>query len=219
MSRKSRSDNEAVEAALNLDGSPEKVARFYDQWAESYDRDVGDIDYVGPRIVAELVGKHAGLLGQHQWADLEVLDAGCGTGLSGKEIHDIGFTRIHGFDISGEMAARAAAGGHYLSAEGGVDMMKADRHFEAGSFDIIISVGVFTLGHVPPEALEILTRLVRPDGILALSTRTEYYNETNYQKVSESLIEEGRMRLVEQLERAHYVKGDSSHFWVYQISS
>lgn len=218
MSRKSRSDKEIVEAALNLDGDPEKVALFYDQWAENYEKDVGDIDYAGPRIVAELVDKHTGMLGQHERADLEVLDAGCGTGLSGKEIHALGFTRVHGFDISSEMAARAAAGGHYLSAEGGVDMMKADRLFEAGSFDIVVSVGVFTLGHVPPEALEILTRLVRPGGLVVLSTRTEYYDETNYRQVADSLIKAGRMRLVEQLERAHYVKGDSSHFWVYQIS-
>ncbi|MCP4316007.1 MAG: methyltransferase domain-containing protein [Hyphomicrobiales bacterium] len=218
MSKKSRSISEIVNTALNLDGSPEKVARFYDQWAENYDKDVGDIDYVGPRIVAELLDKHTGLLGQHDRSDLNVLDAGCGTGLSGRAIHDIGFTRIYGFDISSEMAARAAGGGHYQSAEGGVDMMKADTHFKAGSFDIIVSVGVFTLGHVPPEALEILARLGRPGGLLALSTRVEYYDETNYQQVVDSLIESGRMRLVEQLERAHYLKGGSSHFWVFQIS-
>ncbi|MEX3008630.1 class I SAM-dependent methyltransferase [Hoeflea sp. TYP-13] len=218
MSKKHRSEHKIVDDALNLDGQPEHVQQFYDDWAENYEKDVDDIAYAGPSIISGLVDKHAVHFGQQDRANLRVLDAGCGTGLAGKELHGNGFREIHGFDLSPEMAARAASSGFYQSAAGGIDLMKAEDHFEGESFDIIVSVGVFTLGHVPPEALEVLARLVRPGGLLVLSTRIEYYDETNYRQVAAGLIERGQMRLVDQLEHANYTSDGSGHFWVYQIS-
>ena len=218
MSKKHRSDHEVVDEALNLDGDPEKIRRFYDDWADRYDKDVADIAYVGPRVVAELVEKHLGLLGGGAREEVHILDAGCGTGLAGKELHNAGFRQMRGFDLSAEMAERAADTGSYSSVTGDVDIMKAEDHFDSGSFDIIVCVGVFTLGHVPPEALEVLVRLVKPGGLLFVSTRTEYYDETDYPKVADGLVQSSRMRLVEGLERAHYLDGSTSHFWAYQVT-
>ena len=217
MSKQKRSHHDIVDAALSLDGDPDKVRRFYDDWADRYDEDVAGFSYVGPRLVAGLVEKHAGLLEPVGKADLSLLDAGCGTGLAGKELHDLGFRHIQGFDLSSEMVAHAAASDHYESVIGGVDIMKAGQHYEAGTFDIVVCVGVFTLGHVPPQALEMLVRLMRPGGLLAVSTRTEYYQETDYPQVARRLIEGGTMRLVEGIESAHYLDGSRSHFWVYQV--
>ena len=151
MSKKPISDNENVDAALHLDGNPETIRRFYDVWADKYDEDVVDIAYTGPRTIAVLADKHADALGGADRGSLRVLDAGCGTGLSGQALHDVGFREISGFDLSPDMAAHAAERGCYKSAVGDIDMMKAEAHFEAGSFDMVTSVGVFTLGHVPPR--------------------------------------------------------------------
>lgn len=219
MSKKHRSDHEIVDEALNLDGDPEKVRRFYDDWAANYDKDVADIAYVGPRVAAELLEKHLGLVGRKTRDEVKILDAGCGTGLAGKELHAAGFRQIEGFDLSAEMAERAAGSGFYRNVTGDVDIMKAEDHFDPEAFDVVVCVGVFTLGHIPPEALEVLVRLVRPGGILFVSTRTEYYDETDYPKVAKSLIDSGRMRIAEGIERAHYLDGSTSHFWVYQVGA
>ena len=216
---KKRSHHEIVDAALNLDGDPEKIRKFYDDWADHYDQDVTGFSYVGPRVAAGLVEKHVGLLQAAKPLDLKVLDAGCGTGLAGKEMHDLGYRQVHGFDLSSEMAGHASESGHYVSAIGDVDIMKAEQYFEGASFDIVLCVGVFTLGHVPPEALSVLVRLVRPGGLLVVSTRTEYYQETDYAKIAENLITEGKMRQVEGIESAHYLDGSTSHFFAYQIAS
>jgi len=216
MGRKHRSDHEIINEALNLDGDPDKVRRFYDRWAGDYDTDVGGNSYAGPRVSAGLLDKHVGLLAPKNRAELKILDAGCGTGLAGRELKTIGYRRIMGFDLSPEMAARAHATGHYEEAIGDVDMMKAEEHYDAGAFDGVVCVGVFTLGHVPPEALRVLVRLLRPGGLLVVSTRTEYYDETDYARVADDLIKNGSMRLIEAIESAHYVDGSRSHFFAYQ---
>ena len=218
MSRKSKSDHEIVDAALNLDGNPETSRDFYDTWAHKYDEDVVDIAYAGPRIVADLLDRHADRLQAASRDALRVLDAGCGTGLSGEALFRKGFRDIHGFDLSPEMAQRAEKRGCYKSAVGGVDMMTADKRYERKSFDAVISVGVFTLGHVPPEALEILLNLVKPGGLIALSTRVQYFEETNYRDVVGNLIAAGRMQLLEQVEEAHYTSDGAGHFWAYQVA-
>lgn len=215
---KKRSHHEIVDAALNLDGDPEKIRKFYDDWADHYDQDVEGFSYVGPRVAAGLVEKHVGLLEVTNPADLKVLDAGCGTGLAGKELHDLGYRQIQGFDLSSEMVVHAAQSGHYVGAIGDVDIMKAEDFFEQASFNIVLCVGVFTLGHVPPEALNVLVRLTRPGGLLVVSTRTEYYQETDYAKVADKLIQDGKMRQVEGIESAHYLDGSTSHFFAYQVA-
>ena len=216
MGRKHRSDHEIINEALNLDGDPDKVRRFYDRWAGDYDSDVGGHDYAGPRVAAELLDRHFGLLAPKDRAGLVVLDAGCGTGLAGTELHALGYRHIQGYDLSPQMAARAEATGHYDQVIGDVDMMRAEDHYDAGAFDAITCVGVFTLGHVPPEALHVLVRLLRPGGLVVVSTRTEYFDETDYAQVAADMIGSGAMRLVEAIESAHYVDGSKSHFFAYQ---
>ena len=48
------SKNEAIDAALHLDGDPQKVRAFYDEWAKNYDIDTTGSGYSGPRIAAKL---------------------------------------------------------------------------------------------------------------------------------------------------------------------
>ena len=70
---------------------------------------------------------------------------------------------------------------------------------------------------MPPEALNVLVRLARTGGLLVVSTRTEYYQETDYARVAEDLVQAGRMHVVEGIESAHYLDGSTSHFFAYQI--
>jgi predicted TPR repeat methyltransferase len=215
MTRKTITNIDVVDDALNLDGTPEAVRQFYDKWADHYDKDVAELGYSGPAIMVELFDKHAGLVGKKKDSTI-VLDAGCGTGLIGEQLQRLGYPKPDGFDLSPEMARQAAAGGKYRTILGDIDIMVADETFGTDLYDAVLCAGVFTLGHVAPEALNVLIRLARLGGLLLISTRSEYYDETNYRQVSDDLIEAGRVEVIEAKMNASYLNGSSSHFWVYR---
>jgi len=95
-------------------------------------------------------------------------------------------------------------------------MMQAEQSYSAGSYDAVLSVGVFTLGHVPPEALQVLLQLIRPHGLLVLSTRTHYYQQTEFQQLVDKLLAGSRIEQVELLWDAPYNKDGGAHYWVFR---
>jgi predicted TPR repeat methyltransferase len=210
MGDKRISNCDAIDAALKLDGDPDQVKSFYEDWAETYNADTSDAEWIGPGIVARLL---------HQFlpeTDARLLDAGCGTGFVGVELKGLGYGHIDGFDLSAPMAEHAVATGAYRDVLGDIDMMRAGEHYEAESYDAVLSAGVFTLGHVPPEGLQVLLQLVRPGGLLVVSTRTHYYDQTHYQQVVDDLVAAGRMEQLHAIENATYNNDGEGHYWVYR---
>lgn len=208
MSNDKISSNEAIDAALHLDGDPEKVREFYEEWARNYNIDTTSSAYTGPEIAAQLLHRHL------PEPNKLLLDAGCGTGLVGVELEKLGYRLIDGFDLSESMTEQAAATGAYRDLLGGIDMMRAAESYADDTYDAILSIGVFTLGHVPPEALEVLLRLARKGGLLLVSTRTHYYEQTNFQQVVDGLIAANRAELVQLVRDAPYNNDGDGHYWV-----
>ena len=208
MSGEKISANDAIDEALRLDGDPERVNAYYEDWARDYNRDVASAGYSGPSISARLLQQH------RPETDIELLDAGCGTGLAGIELQALGYRRIDGFDLSESMAAEARATGCYREVRGDIDMMRASQSYAGAAFDAVLSVGVFTLGHVPPEALLELLQLTRCGGLLVLSTRSQYYEQTGFQQLIDELRDDGRIELREVLENAPYNHDGDGHYWV-----
>ncbi len=215
MTKKPTSDHSVINDALNLDGSPEAVRRYYDNWAENYDRDMQSFGYLGPRFMADLFDRHSGRSDGDR-PSMRILDAGCGTGLLGEELSQLDYPPIDGFDLSPEMARQAADRSGYGQVLGDIDIMSADNAFEPGSYDAVLCAGVFTLGHVAPDALNVLLRLASPDGLVVISTRSQYYDTTDYRQVAGALIDAGHMSLVEAVTDSSYIDGSTSHFWVYR---
>jgi predicted TPR repeat methyltransferase len=213
MSDERISNNEAIDAALHLDGDPQNVKQFYEDWAKNYNVDTSRSDYTGPAISARLLSQHLPA------RDGKLLDAGCGTGLVGMELKAFGYDNIDGFDLSDSMAEEAIATGAYLQVQGGIDMMRATESYPAGNYDAILSVGVFTLGHVPPEALIVLLRLVSAGGLLLISTRTHYYDQTSFQQVVDDLIDSGQVELLQAIRDAPYNNDGDGHYWVMRKSA
>lgn len=208
MGDKKLSDNEAINAALHLDGDPKSVKKFYEVWAKSYNSDTSSSEYTGPSIAAKLLHRH--LRDNHS----RLLDAGCGTGLVGIELQALGYSEINGFDLSDSMAKQARATGAYQQVLGGIDMMRAVDNYADGSFDAILSIGVFTLGHVLPEALEVLLQLTKPGGLLVISTREQYYDQTNYQQLVDNLTTSKQVTLSQLIKDAPYNNDGDAHYWV-----
>ena len=74
---------------------------LYAQWSTSYDQEVAENGYATPSRAAKALASHV--------EDLRtpVLDYGCGTGLSGMALRKVGFSNLHGIDVSKEMVTIA----------------------------------------------------------------------------------------------------------------
>ncbi|MGD8839531.1 MAG: methyltransferase domain-containing protein [Gammaproteobacteria bacterium] len=212
MSDEKISDNDAIDAALHLDGDPERVNAFYEDWARDYNRDVASAGYSGPAISARLLRQHRPETG------IDLLDAGCGTGLAGIELRGLGYRRIDGFDLSESMAAAARATGCYREVRGDIDLLRASQSYAGAAYDAVLSVGVFTLGHVPPEGVLELLQLTRDGGLLVLSTRSQYYEQTGFQRLIDDLQDRGRIEVRQLLENAPYNQDGDGHYWVLEKS-
>ncbi len=204
------STNAAIDAALRLDGDPQNVKQYYADWARNYDQDVGAAQYSGPTIAARLLQQHL--------ADRKarILDAGCGTGLVGTELQALGYGAIDGFDLSPEMAELSKANGAYRQVVGDIDMMRALEDYPVFDYDALLSIGVFTLGHVPPQALAVLLQLLRAGGLLLISTRSHYYEQTVYQQQVDLLLDSRKMSQVQVIWDAPYNHDGGAHYWLFR---
>lgn len=212
MADKTFSHHDTINEALQLDGNADTLKSFYRDWAGRYESDLRDVAYAAPAIAAELIAKH---YVRGEVSDPSVLDAGCGTGLVGAELHRRGFATMDGFDLSPDMAALARETGFYRDVAGDINLLEATTFYPV-PYDIVVCAGVFTLGHVPPSALAVLKQLARPDGLVVVSTRTVYFDQTDYRQVSDRLVAEGALRLVECVMDAPYNDDGLSHYWVYR---
>ncbi len=143
--------------------SPEDIARLYDAWAPGYDAEMAMAGYRHPAVAVALLARHLAP------TDAPLLDAGCGTGITGGWLGILGYPHVEGLDISEGMLAIARQKGAYAAlhrAVLGQPLPFTDHHF-AG----VISTGVFTTGHVGAEALPELVRITRPGGIFVITVK------------------------------------------------
>ncbi len=76
--------------------------------AERYDKDlIDEMGYVAPAIASQL------LQGYVEDQHIRILDAGCGTGLVGADLHQNGYLNLEGLDYSVQMLEKAKDKGVY----------------------------------------------------------------------------------------------------------
>jgi predicted TPR repeat methyltransferase len=151
--------------------TPEDSKRLYAAWAETYESGfVADMDYRLPLAVAESAAK---------WQmEGPILDLGAGTGLVGAALASLGCGPIDGTDIAVEMLAKAAEKACYRALFHGdiVAGLPVPDHSYAG----IVSSGTFTLGHVGPEALPEVVRILRPGGLALISVSKNHWRSSSF---------------------------------------
>jgi predicted TPR repeat methyltransferase len=115
-----------------LRASDKAVRRVFDDFAKDFDEQLQRLQYQAPALVAEglkrVLGAPAGAL--------EVLDAGCGTGLCGPGLKPYA-RRLVGVDLSSEMVKRAEA--RQLYDELVVEELTAFLTGRPGAFDLVAS--------------------------------------------------------------------------------
>ncbi|MEM8861377.1 MAG: class I SAM-dependent methyltransferase [Chloroflexota bacterium] len=215
----SHNSDEIIQEALSLDGTINKLQNFYAKWASNYDSDVATEAYTAPNICVDLLKTYSSSLLSHT-TDLSLLDAGCGTGLIGHVLQsevDLFQYQIDGFDLSQEMIEQAKLTNAYRNLASNINLNQPLNHLEGKQYNAVFCCGVFTLGHVPPHSLKNLFNATLPDGLVITSTRTRYYEESDYQAVNDQFIAQNVVSLVKVLKDAPYTSDDNSHYWVYKV--
>ena len=195
MNSKKQTDEERraaafLEEAYALDSEANALA-FYDRWAEEYDAQVENgLHYLAPRVLAEALVRH------QVPGDGAVLDVGCGTGLTGRCLHALGFTTIDGLDLSAAMLEKAREKDVYRN------LTQADLNaplaIDDGVYATVVCSGTFTQGHVGPEPLDELFRVLVPGGFLACTVHGKVWESMGFDAKLAGLEETGVIRAAEQ---------------------
>lgn len=149
------------------------VERDYDKFAETgtYDETFAEWDYVGPETAAAIVRNYVPLSSR-------IMDAACGSGLTGTALKNLGYQHIDGMDISARLLALAQETHAYGSLHK-VDMQNIPLPFEDNSYDAVNFIGALTYFETT-DILKDLCRIVRPQGHIIFSQRDDIMREQNY---------------------------------------
>ena len=86
---------------------------------------------------------------------------------------------------------------------------------EDGTYGAVVTAGTFTTGHVGPEAVDELARIVRPGGLLVLGVNSRFYEVSGFEAylaglVSRGVINEPRTQLIPVYERGDHEHADDT---------
>lgn len=138
------------------------VSTMFDTLADSFDTHLAHLEYRAPELLCEALGTALG----HPDSALDILDAGCGTGLCGPLLKP--FSRsLGGVDLSAGMLARAAARNVYDDLRQGELTAFIGSH--PGGYDAIVSADTLCyFGDLNPVFAASAAAL-RPSGYLAFT--------------------------------------------------
>ena len=200
-----------VQGAYGLDGV-EQAKAFYGEWSGAYDDHmVGALGYVGPDRISRMLAAHLDDVAT------PVLDIGCGTGLTSVYLAEQGFRSIDGIDITPEMLERARARGIYRN------LIRADLtqplDLEDGAYGAAVSSGTFTCGHVGPEPLPEIVRVLGSGGLMAFTIHQDIWKAKGFKALLDGLERDGVISAVEdRLDEIFLGQGASVHYVIYRKS-
>ena len=140
--------------------SPEENRALYAKWAKTYESEfVAQEGYEHPKVIAELFNEVAPKVGS-------VIDIGTGTGLVGYHLKSLRpEINIDGVDISPEMLQEAHAKNVYRNLY--ERDLTAPVLGTAAPYDAMTCIGIFTHGHLGPDAIDNLIPLIKTAGIIS----------------------------------------------------
>ena len=178
-----------VIAATGDDG---EVKRRYNLWAKYYDSDLVDNDgYLAPaqsvKFCESYIDKNA-----------KILDAACGTGLSGKAFCEAGYKNLIGLDFAADMLEIARKTDYYQN------LLEADLGkilpYETHSFDAVIKIGGTP---VPPICMHEFARITRPEGYIFYCGSVKGFHERGFGMIATSYVDRSIWRALPRSEPFH----------------
>ena len=175
--------NSKHQGLSNISGNTEDIANYYDNWSSDYNKTLAEWRYDAPEQIAAMLMAELS-------PEAKVLDAGCGTGLSGKALRTAGFETVNGIDVSSSSLEVASASGAYNTVQQ-VNMQQRPFPISNNQYDGLVCVGVLTY---MPDSMAILKefcRVVRPGGAIAVTQRSDLFEQRDFGNALESLAGEG----------------------------
>jgi predicted TPR repeat methyltransferase len=188
-----------VDEAYHLEDENSMVD-FYKKWAADYDHQMLDqLGYSSPTKIAQQLSE------QLPDTEASVFDVGCGTGLTCVFLAEKGYSNLDGIDLSPDMVGVARERGIYRQLLVGDVNLRLER--DDASYDAVISSGTFTHGHVGPEPLEEIFRILKPGGILACTVHQDLWESMGFKAKFEALVEQGTAQLISLNQDSYYRNG------------
>ena len=174
--------------------APEEVQRYYDALAPEYDTTLDEWGYTAPATATAMM---LGLLAERGAGteQLELLDAGCGTGLVGATARSAGFAgRITGLDLSPASIERATGRGVYDQL--GVADLQQPLPLGDDAVDGVLCVGVLTYLPDVTSVWREFCRVTRPGGVVVFTQRDDVWVERHCAAVVDQLERQRRWKLL-----------------------
>ena len=145
-------------------------AAHYAQWAPDYEADVQQFGYQAPHHAVALLKKLVP-------TSARIIEFGCGTGLVGRQLADVGYQQLVGVDLSPEMLELAAGGRCYQSLREHdlTQPLVDDIRYEAG-----ICVGVCAFGPVHADHITHMTSVLVENAPLLLTVNGRAWSEQDW---------------------------------------
>jgi predicted TPR repeat methyltransferase len=191
-----RDDNESsinLEDAYALE-TPEDNRALYRNWASTYDADFALRNkYVYPKSIATICASQVDAS-----SPLTILDIGCGTGIVGTCLSELITTStIDGVDISPEMLLVASTKLRADTKPVYGQLFEADLtqpiSFSNTQYDVAISAGTFTHGHLGPDALINVLSALRPGGLMVVGINKEHFGAKGFKSALQKATDSQRI--------------------------
>lgn len=201
------SEKNFLSQSYNLETQDDTLAH-YEAWAETYDQELSENDYAQPQRCATALANHLGK------RDIRILDIGCGTGLSGVALKNLGFSNIEGCDFSSLMIEKAKDTNVYQG------LFEADINkkleIETETYDAAVAVGVLSFAHVRTDALREMLRIIKTGGLLVIGLNEKYWSHDKVGEKLEKLSQEQVLEVLSQ-EYGDHLPGTGLGGWVATI--
>jgi predicted TPR repeat methyltransferase len=167
---------------VSMDGKVN--AESYDAMAPGYDEQLAAWGYEAPERAAEFLAEYL-----PDFQNAEILDCGCGTGMTGAALRQAGAGgRITGFDMSEGSLDIARTKGVYNELD--TADLNQPLVFDDDSLDGVLCVGVLSYVSEEPLMRE-WKRVIRPGGVAVFTSRDDFFQARGYTHTLSRLQAEG----------------------------
>ena len=176
----------------------EKLLDVYQKWASMYDKDNDDeLGTVSQPNSVQIFERYV------KDKTTYIIDVGCGTGLVGLQLNKLGYKNFDGVDISQEMIDIAIDRGYGSLLLGNLN---ETLPVESNKYEAALCVGVFTHGHVGPNRLKELARIVKPGGVVCFTVNEDVYASFGFDDAIKSLELTGIWKVLELCKKDYMTK-------------
>ena len=159
-----------------------KLNKHYKKWSNSYDQDMKEWGYAYPVQLKKILNKNLKLK-----KGIKILDAGCGTGYVAEALIELKFKNIVGIDFSRAMLEIAKQKKIYSRLI--CQSLNETIKLRSNQFELVVCTGVLTSGHVGPNSIQELIRVVKPQGYFVCSIAECIFKKNGFKKEIENLTE------------------------------